>query len=179
MVSFSPTHQLLRSIPTDIDEIFRLYRLASAYQAATAKATVVWPEFERGLVEQELAEGRQWKLMVGNTIACVWAITFDDPQIWGAKNADPAVYIHRIATNPDFRGQAFVAAIVQWAKEYAWQNQKGYVRLDTIGENQGLIAHYTACGFTYLELSALTDTGGLPAHYHNATVSLFELPLGE
>jgi ribosomal protein S18 acetylase RimI-like enzyme len=179
MVSTFPTKQLLRSTPTDIDEIFRLYRLASAYQAATAKATVVWPEFERGLVEQELAEGRQWKLVVEDTIACVWAITFDDPQIWGARNADPALYIHRIATSPDFRGQGFVATIVQWAKEYAQQKQKRYVRLDTIGENHGLIAHYTACGFTYLGLDALTDTAGLPAHYHNATVSLFELPVEE
>jgi ribosomal protein S18 acetylase RimI-like enzyme len=178
MVNSPSTKQLLPSTPADIDEIFRLYRLASAYQAATAKATVVWPDFDREMVAQELAEGRQWKLVVGDTIACVWAITFDDPQIWGAKNADPAIYIHRIATNPDFRGQGFVATIVQWAKEYAQQNQKKYVRLDTIGENHGLIAHYTACGFTYLGLSALTDTAGLPAHYHNATVSLFELPVG-
>lgn len=175
MVTSSATKKLLTSTLTDIDEIFRLYRLAAAYQAATAKATVVWPNFERELVVQELAEGRQWKLVVGDTIACVWAITFDDPQIWGAKNADPAVYIHRIATNPDFRGQGFVAAIVQWAKEYAQHHQKKYVRLDTIGENHGLIAHYTACGFTYLGLTALTDTAGLPAHYDNATVSLFEI----
>jgi ribosomal protein S18 acetylase RimI-like enzyme len=177
MVDSSTTKQLLPSTPADIDEIFRLYQLAAAYQAATAKATVVWPDFDREMVTQELAEGRQWKHVVGGTIACVWAITFDDPQIWGAKNADPALYIHRIATNPNFRGQGFVATIVQWAKEYAQQNQKKYVRLDTIGENQGLITHYTACGFTYLGLSALTDTAGLPAHYHNATVSLFELPV--
>jgi ribosomal protein S18 acetylase RimI-like enzyme len=179
MVSSHSTKQLLPSTPADIDKIFWLYRLAAAYQATIAKATVVWPDFERELVAQELAEGRQWKLMVGDTIACVWAITFDDPQIWGARNADPALYIHRIATNPDFRGQGFVKGIVQWAKEYAQQTQKKYVRLDTIGENHGLIAHYTACGFTYLGLTPLTDTAGLPAHYHNATVSLFELPVGE
>jgi GNAT superfamily N-acetyltransferase len=173
----SATTQLVPSTPADIDEIFRLYRLAAAYQAATPGATVVWPEFERGLVEQELTEGRQWKLLIGNSIACVWAITFDDPQIWGARNIDPAVYVHRIATNPDFRGQRFVATIVQWAKDYARQHQKKFVRLDTIGENHGLIAHYTASGFTYLGLTALTDTVGLPAHYHDATVSLFELPL--
>jgi ribosomal protein S18 acetylase RimI-like enzyme len=175
MSSSSSNNRLITSASADIDEIFRLYRLAAAYQAATAKATVVWPDFERELVVQELAEGRQWKLMVGDAIACVWAITFDDPQIWGVRNADPAVYIHRIATNPDFRGRGFVAAIVQWAKEYAQQHQKKYVRLDTVGENHGLIAHYTACGFTYLGLATLTDTASLPTHYHNATVSLFEL----
>ena len=176
MTASSTTTRLLRSTPADIDEIFRLYRQASDYQIAV-KGTVVWPEFERGLVTQEVAEGRQWKLLVGDAIACVWAITFDDPQIWGARNADPAVYVHRIATNPAFRGRGFVAAIVQWTKDYARQQQKKFVRLDTVGENHGLIAHYTACGFTYLGLTALSDTAGLPAHYHNATVSLFELPV--
>lgn len=177
MVDSSPGKQIVRSTPADIDEIFRLYRLAAAYQAANKQATVVWPDFERRLVVQELAEGRQWKLLLGDAVACVWAVTFDDPQIWGAKNADPAVYIHRIATNPDCRGQGLVADIVRWAKDYARQHQKKLVRLDTIGENHGLIAHYTACGFTYLGLVALTDTAGLPAHYHDAAVSLFELPV--
>ena len=178
MIGF-PVKQLLTSKPTDIDEVFRLYRLAAAYQAAIPGATVVWPDFERTIVAQELAEGRQWKLLLGEVIACVWAITFDDPQIWGVKNADPAVYIHRIATNPDFRGQGFFAEIVQWAQAYARRHQKKFVRLDTVGENHGLIAHYTACGFTYLGLVALTDTASLPAHYHGATVSLFELPVAK
>ncbi len=174
MTTSSATPHLLRSTAADIDEIFRLYRLASAHQIAV-KGTVVWPEFDRSMVVQEVAEGRQWKLLLGDTIACVWAITFDDPEIWGARNADPAMYLHRIATNPDYRGRGCVATIVQWAKAYARQHQKRFVRLDTVGENHGLIAHYTKCGFTYLGLTKLTDTASLPAHYHEATVSLFEL----
>jgi ribosomal protein S18 acetylase RimI-like enzyme len=170
------TMQLLPSTPADIDEIFRLYRLATAYQTRI-NSVVIWPEFERTLVEQELAEKRQWKLLLNGVVACVWAITFDDPLIWEAKNADPSVYIHRIATNPDFRGQNFVLKIVRWAKAYAREHGKQYVRLDTIGKNEGLIAHYTACGFTYLGLAQLTSTAGLPAHYHDAAVSLFELPV--
>jgi RimJ/RimL family protein N-acetyltransferase len=170
--------QLLPSTPADIDEIFRLYKLAAAYQASI-QSLVVWPDFERALVEEELAEKRQWKLVIEQEIACVWAITFDDPLIWEAKNADPALYLHRIATNPNFRGRNMVREIVHWATRYAQQQGKRYVRLDTIGENQGLIAHYTGCGFTYLGLAKLTNTQGLPPHYHGATVSLFELPVSE
>jgi hypothetical protein len=47
--------------------------------------------------------------------------------------------------------------------------------LDTVGENQKLIEHYTSFGFNFLGLSQLTNTADLPKHYHNATVSLFEL----
>jgi len=118
-------------------------------------------------------------MLIDGQIACVWATTFSDPQIWEDKNNDPAVYIHRIATNPDFRGQNFVTAIVTWAKDYAKAHHKHFVRLDTIGENRGLINHYQKSGFNYLGLFDLKNTDQLPAHYHNAAVSLFELTINE
>jgi GNAT superfamily N-acetyltransferase len=170
--------QLLNSTPADTDEIFRLYQLATDYQK-TKPNSVIWLGFERSLVEQEIRENRQWKLLINGVIACVWATTDDDPEIWEERNADPAVYIHRIATNPDFRGQDLVAKIVAWAIGYAQQNGKKFVRLDTVGDNQGLIRHYTSCGFTYLGLVKLKNTAALPTHYQNSTVSLFELPVGK
>ena len=161
------------STKDDIAEIFRLYELATVYQAT--KGSVVWPAFERGMVEKEVAENHQWKMMDTGVVACVWATTFSDPLIWEAKNADPAVYIHRIATNPDCRGKDLVLRIVDWARQYAKANGKNFVRLDTVGNNTGLIKHYQHCGFDFLGLFKLKNTLGLPAHYENASVSLFEL----
>ena len=126
----------------DIPEIFRLYRIAADYQRQK-QTVVVWPEFSPELVETEVLENRQWKLIIDGQIACIWAITFSDKQIWGERNNDPSIYIHRIATNPDFRGQNFVGKIVAWAKMYAVKNNKDFVRLDTIGNNVKLIEHYT------------------------------------
>ncbi len=105
----------------------------------------------------------------------VCGTTFTDPLIWEEKNNDPSVYIHRIATNPAFRGRNLVEQIVTWSKTYAKQHAKQFVRLDTVGKNEGLIAYYQKCGFRFLGLSTLNNTEGLPAHYHNATVTLFEL----
>lgn len=161
------------STKTDINEIFRLYRIATDFQKT--RFTVHWPEFERSLVENEIDENRQWKLEIDGTIACVWATTFDDPQIWEERNADPAVYIHRIATNPDFRGQNLVSEIVKWARVYAADHGKAFIRMDTVGDNAKLIAYYGKCGFEYLGPLKLSNTQGLPAHYDNATVSLFEI----
>src|SRR5690606_7730400 len=163
------------STKADIDEIFRLYKIATDFQKT--RFTVHWPEFERGLVEKEIDEKRQWKLEIDGRIACVWATTFDDPQIWEERNADPAVYIHRIATNPDFRGQNLVAEIVKWARTYASDHDKAYIRMDTAGDNTKLINYYGKCGFEYLGPLKLSNTKGLPAHYDNATVSLFEIRL--
>lgn len=129
------------------------------------------------MVEAEIAENRQWKLLIGDAIACVWATTFSDEQIWGERNNDPAVYIHRIATNPDFRGNDFVSIIVTWAKQYALENEKKYVRLDTIGNNTKLIEVYTRAGFRFLGLFVLKNVSDLPIHYSQGPACLFELPI--
>ncbi|MDR2145384.1 MAG: GNAT family N-acetyltransferase [Tannerella sp.] len=138
---------------------------------------MLWPQFDKALIEREIAEKRQWKLMIDGQMACVWATTFDDPQIWEERNNDPAVYIHRIATNPDFRGQYFVDELVVWAKIYALKNEKKFIRMDTVGENKGLIDYYQKSGFDFLGLAKLRQTEGLLAHYQNATVCLFEISL--
>jgi ribosomal protein S18 acetylase RimI-like enzyme len=164
------------SSPFDIPEIFRLYKIASDYQKAK-QTVVVWPDFEKQLVETEIAENRQWKLLIGNEIACVWATTFSDEQIWEERNADSSIYIHRIATNPNFRGKNFVSLITEWAKEYAKNNGRDFVRLDTLGNNVKLIEHYTNAGFRFLGMFDLKNTSALPAHYQNVPACLFEIKL--
>ena len=169
--------QISNSSKHDIDEIFRLYKIATDFQKT--RFSVHWPEFDRKLVETEILENRQWKIVIDGKIACIWATTFNDPQIWEERNEDPSVYIHRIATNPDFRGQNLVGQIVQWVKIYAKENQKEFVRMDTVGDNIGLVRYYEKCGFDFLGLLKLKNTEGLPAHYDNATVSLFQMTLNE
>ena len=160
----------------DITEIFRLYKITSEYQKSK-QTVVIWPEFERQLVETEISENRQWKLIIVGKIACVWAVTFSDEQIWEERNMDAAIYIHRIAVNPEFRGKNFVSMIAVWAKEYAKSCNKDFVRLDTLGKNVKLIEHYTDAGFNFLGIFDLKDTKGLPGHYHNTPACLFEIKL--
>ncbi len=160
----------------DLAEIFKLYREATEFQKIKFPGNQ-WPEFSQELVVEELEENRQFKIVIENSIACIWAVTFSDAEIWGAKNCDPAIYIHRIATNPHFRGQNFVSAIVSWAKEYAPQNNKKFIRLDTCGDNRKLISHYCNAGFNFLGIKKLKDSTGLPAHYENADVCYFEIEL--
>ena len=78
---------------TDIDEIFSLYTIATDFQKS--KFSVHWPEFKRDLIETEIRENRQWKMIIDGRIACIWTTTFSDPQIWGERDRDPALYIHQ------------------------------------------------------------------------------------
>ncbi len=164
------------STGSDIPEIFRLYKLATEYQKRTFPDNL-WPEFDRELIETEVAEDRQFKLMMDGKVACVWAITYSDPVIWPEDDGISSIYIHRIATNPEFRGNNFVKIIVDWAKDFAKKQGKKYVRLDTCGDNTRLINHYKKCGFEFLGMKKLEDSTGLPPHYEDADVCYFEIKL--
>jgi RimJ/RimL family protein N-acetyltransferase len=161
---------------SDIYEVFRLYKIASNYQKGK-KTVIVWPDFKREMVINEITENRQFKLLINNEVACVWAITFSDEQIWEESGEESAIYIHRIATNPDFRGNDFVSKIVNWAKEFSKNNNIHCIRLDTLGENKKLIAHYENAGFNFLGMFDLKNTSDLPEHYKEAPVCLFEINL--
>ncbi len=163
-------------IQNDIEEIVVLYE--AARQLQTLRKMVVWPAFENSFIENEIQENRQWKIVIDNTMACNWAITFEDKEIWGKKDNDNSIYIHRICTNPDFRGNRYIEKIVEWAKAYARQLGKRFIRLDTLGANTKLIEHYTSAGFTFLGMIELTETTTLPKHYQDEpNCCLFEISI--
>lgn len=160
----------------DADKIIVLYEAARNLQ--TQRKMVVWPFFEKTFIEKEIGEGRQWKIDSDNSIACNWVITFEDKEIWGEKDQNDSVYIHRICTHPAFRGKRYIDAIVEWAKQYAKHLGKRFIRLDTLGNNTKLIEHYTSAGFDFLGMNQLTDTSNLPIHYQNEpNCCLFQIDL--
>lgn len=167
--------EIINSTTEDIEAIFELYDEGTAYQKAVAKKH--WKGFERSLVELEIKEKRQWKIVIDGQVACVFAITFNDPFIWPEKDKAPSIYIHRIATNPSFRGNSFVKHIIEWAKEYAKENDKCFIRMDTGSGNEKLNNYYISCGFDYLGVINLGDTENLPEHYKGGSSSLFEIRL--
>jgi ribosomal protein S18 acetylase RimI-like enzyme len=167
--------QILPSQPTDISTIFNLYDDAVAFQKT--RFDKHWLPFDRGMVDREITEHKQWKIMEGDEVACIFAITYDDPFIWKEKNVDPAIYIHRIVTHPAYHGRGYVKAIVEWAKEHAKDKRKQFIRMDTWGDNEKLISYYQQCGFTYLGSITPDASDQLPQHYSAIFLSLFEIKL--
>lgn len=161
---------------SDADEILLLYEAARNLQ--TQRKMVIWPSFEKSFIEKEIQEKRQWKIVIGDIIACNWAITFEDKEIWGQKDKNDSIYIHRICNNSTLRGNRYIDTIVEWAVKYARQINKRFVRLDTLGNNTRLIQHYTSAGLQFLGMVRLADTENLPAHYQNEpNCCLFEIDL--
>src|SRR5688572_25973957 len=165
--------EIIASTFDDIPAIFKLYDEAIAFQKKVSDRH--WKGFERSLVEKEINEKRQWKIMEGDQVACIFAIAFNDPLIWREKDKDKAIYLHRIVTNPLFRKKYYVKAIKEWTIDFAKKNGIDFVRMDTWGDNQKLLEYYTNCGFNFLGFTKITDTTGLPAHYEGLSLSLFEI----
>ena len=155
--------EIKNSSLADVDSILALYDAAIELQ--TKKNMVVWPKFERSFVEKEIQDKRQWKITIGNEIACNWSITFEVKEIWGEKDDNNSIYIHRLAANPAFRGNRFIDMIVPWAKAYALSKGRKYIRLDTLGNNTRLIEYYRSAGFDFLGIFKLMNTQNLAAHY--------------
>lgn len=168
--------EIKNCLRTDAVEILSLYEAARNLQIQ--REMVVWPAFESSFIEHEIDENRQWKIVEGNLIVCNWAVNFEDKEIWGEKDKNDAVYIHRICTNPTLRGKRYIEKVVEWSKQYARELGKRFVRLDTLGNNTKLIEHYTSAGFDFLGMVKLTDTVNLPAHYQKeSNCCLFEIDL--
>jgi ribosomal protein S18 acetylase RimI-like enzyme len=164
---------ILNSTQQDIPTIFSLYEAATNYQKT--KFNRWWQPFDPVMVQREIEEGRQWKILIDGEVACIFAIAFADPEIWGAKNADPAIYIHRIVTHPAFKGRGIMHHIVEWAKEYAKTNNRQYIRMDTWGDNDELVGYYVKCGFSLLGTITPAETGALPAHYNCISLALLQI----
>ncbi len=168
--------EILNCEVTDVPEILSLYEAARNLQ--TLRKAVVWPVFDEFFIEKEINEQRQWKLVSNDRIACNWAISFYDKEIWGDKDQDNSIYIHRICTLPGLYGNRYIDTLVAWAKTYARSLGKRFVRLDTLGNNTKLIEHYTSAGFEFLGIFRLEDTTNLPGHYQQEpNCCLFEIDL--
>lgn len=160
---------------TDFDTIFDLYDKAIEFQKQVFDKH--WLGFDAELVRREIAENRLWKIIEGGNVACIFSVAYEDPVIWGETSGDDAMYIHRIVTNPDFRGRAYVRAIVEWARGHAYENALLYIRMDTWGDNLKLKEYYTACGFEYKGVVWPAESEDLPKHYSGINLGLFEIDL--
>lgn len=165
--------QITECTPEDFKAVFDLYDKAVEFQKT--KSDKHWQNFDESLIEKEISENRLWKIIEKEDIACIFTIAHSDPLIWGERPTEPALYIHRIVTNPSFRGRRYVNTIIDWAKEYGLRLGKKFIRIDTWADNQKLNDYYLNCGFTFTGTVKPQVSNELPKHYDGISLSLFEI----
>jgi hypothetical protein len=65
------------STVNDFDRIIELYDAAITYQKTKFKRN--WQRFNDEMIRKEISERRQWKIIMNNEIACIFATAFSDP----------------------------------------------------------------------------------------------------
>jgi GNAT superfamily N-acetyltransferase len=165
--------EIINATKEDLETLMSLYDSAIAHQKAVSD--LVWKGFDKTMVVKEIEENRQWKIIIDNRIACVFMTAYNDPAIWDERDTDSAIYIHRISTNPDFRGRGFTKLITDWAIDFAKANHIDNVRLDTWQDNAKLHQIYLNAGYTYVGKKLMIPAEDLPKHYWGTTLGLFEI----
>jgi len=165
--------------PTTIDDlpvIRELFAAAIAYQKV--KFGKHWHGLNEAQLLSEIDNHLHWKIVETDAIGAFFSIAFTDELIWEERDSEPAVYLHRIVTNPLYRGKGYVGAITNWAENFGRAAGKRFVRLDTDVDNSRLNVYYREHGYVFCGVKKFTDKDraniNIPLHYFGSGLSLFE-----
>ena len=167
--------EIAKTTEGDIPAIFKLYDEAIAYQKEVGNNH--WLGFETALIEKEISEERHFKVIGDKKVISTFCTTLSDALIWKDSDLVRAVYIHRIATSKNARGNNVLKHIIDYAINYAREKQLQYIRMDTGSGNDRLIGYYIKNGFTFMGDTKVNYTPDLPVHYKDGLFALLQMPV--
>jgi len=94
--------------PRDLAIVQELFELAIQYQRARSGDS--WRGMDRPLIEREIADELHWKGLEAGQIAFFFSIAFTDALVWGERDREASIYLHRVVTNAAFRGRGYMNA---------------------------------------------------------------------
>lgn len=169
------TYSIINTEEKDLDFVFYLYDEAIKYQKR--KKFPFWKTYDKEVLRKDVADKRQFKIVIENQIACVFSICFTDKIVWRERDIGDSVFLHRIVVNPKFKGQKNVGRIMKWTIDYCKKNGFKYIRLDTWAENENIIYYYKSYGFKFLEFFQQPNDEALPSHQRGENTALLEFKI--
>ncbi|MBT8294797.1 MAG: GNAT family N-acetyltransferase [Gramella sp.] len=111
-----------------------------------------YPSLEK--LEEDIKKQELYFLEIKDKIVGIIVITSskDDeyyPIEWLSKTENN-IYIHRLAVHPDYWGKGYAQKLMQYAEDFALQNQFESVRLDTFSQNKRNQKFYESRGYKRL-----------------------------
>lgn len=167
--------KIINTTKEDLDKIEWLFEQAMNLQGKNGYK--VWSSIDKEALEKDIDNRLQYKIQRDNDILCIFSIQHNDPFIWRDRDRQDAIYLHRIVVNPDFKGQRQFEKVLNWATQFARQNELKFIRMDTWADNQKIIDYYKTFGFEFIEYYKTTDAPELPIQNRNLHVALLEMTL--
>ncbi len=158
--------------PEDLPLVHWIYEEAILYHKRMRYN--VWKGYDKEVLALETRNGLLHKLLVNDEIALVFSAIYSDKLLWGDRDQDDAVYVHRLAVNPEFRGKRLFVYVFDWLLKEAKQKGRKYLRLDTWGDNPKMIAYYESFGYQSFNYHKSGDDPDLPSPHRNMFFILME-----
>ena len=159
----------------DLGFVYQLFDSSITYQEERGYPT--WRGYDKTALMLDVSNKNQYRIVIDSQIAIVFSVCYSDPIIWGERENNDSVYLHRIVINPVFKGQKLFGKILDWAIEHTRQKGRHFVRMDTWANNPNIIEYYKTFGFTFLDSIVTPDVAELPSHNRNIALALLELKL--
>jgi predicted N-acetyltransferase YhbS len=108
-----------------------------------------WPlPFPRTQIAEAIARGEVFVAEhEGEPVATVTILT-EDPRYWGARPPD-ALYVHKLAVARAHAGRGFGSKVIRWAEGRAASLGRQFLRLDCLGDSEGIRDYYERLGFEH------------------------------
>jgi len=100
--------------------------------------------------EKDIEQGQLWVAEIGGSIVGVAAVTRDQEPEYAQVGWDidePAVVVHRLAVDPEFRGAGVAGALMQQAEAVAAERGIAVLRVDTNSQNEATRRLFPKLGY--------------------------------
>ena len=165
--------KIVNTTKEDLKEILWLFEQVLQWQGKNGYK--VWNFIDEAALEKDIEERLQYKITRHDNILCIFTVGYRDPFTWGERDQSDAIYLHRIVTNPLFKGQRQFENVLWWTKQLARLNNLPYIRMDTWADNSKIIRYYKSFGFEFVGNYKTPDAEALPLQNRNLHVALLEL----
>jgi len=169
--------RIINTTTADLETVYSLFDAAIAYQKSNG--FIVWKGYDKAVLQTDVADGRQYKILEGETLLCVFTVCYEDHIIWGSREDGNALYLHRAVINPNRRGENLFQHVLDWALMDAQRRGLDFIRMDTWADNQHLVNYYTRFGFEILEYLKTPESDELPEQHKGLDIVLLQLELSK
>lgn len=97
--------------------------------------------------------------------AAVCYLTETDPLFWRGDEAEPALYVHKLACREEYAGKGAAQALLWFCVEKAREEGKCFLRLACRAAQPKLRAVYEKMGFSYAGVADVPSLGLIDALY--------------
>ncbi len=122
--------------------------------AMRAAGNLQWDDIypNHAVFENDVALGQLWVAEINGKIAGIAAATTDQSPEYADVGWDlneTAIVVHRLAVDPEFRGQGIASALMQQAEWVARQREITVLRVDTNTANEATRKLFPKLGYSY------------------------------